>query len=330
MIQGRPVSWQWDVVHEVLYFGLWGLCTPIIVRAARRYWIEPGSGPRPWLAHLATAVVLAPLQVTATYLVHGTGLTVLGMIEPAAFPGWLGSRGWSILLLSFTGVLYYWVVLGVYYAAAYRRLYLMQRAEATQASLDALRAQLHPHFLFNTLNSVSVLAEENPSAAGRVLLRLSELLRTVLRHESSHEAPLEEEVAFLSSYLDIQRIRFEERLSVTLAVEPDVARAMVPWLVLQPLVENALRYAVEPRAAGGRIAVSAARSEGGARLRLVVEDDGPGLAGGAVDRNGGGVGLSNTRARLARLYGDRHVFRIEPGEDGGCRIVIELPFREVP
>jgi LytS/YehU family sensor histidine kinase len=218
----------------------------------------------------------------------------------------------------------------VYYAAAYRRLYLLQRAEATQASLDALRAQLHPHFLFNTLNTVSVLAEENPPAAGRVLLRLSELLRTVLRHESSHEVSLQEEVVVLESYLEIQRVRFEERLVVDLAIAPGAGRALVPWLVLQPLVENALRYAVEPRAAGGRVIVSAERLEAGDRLRLVVEDDGPGLAASDAVRDGGGVGLANTRARLARLYGDRHDFRIESGDGGGCRVVIELPFREAP
>jgi len=330
VIQGRPVSWQWDVVHEVIYFAVWGLCTPIIVRVARRHWIEPGSGPGPWLAHLGTALVLAPLQVATTYLIHGTGLTVLGMLPPAALPGWLGSRGRSVLLLSFTGVLYYWVVLGVYYAAAYRRLYLIQRAEATQASLDALRAQLHPHFLFNTLNSVTVLAEDNPPAATRLLLRLSDLLRTVLRRETSHEVPLEEELAFLSSYLEIQRIRFEERLAAEVKVAPDLFRAFVPWLILQPLVENAIRYAVEPRAAGGHVTVTAACVGAGDRLRLVVEDDGPGLAAAAVSRTASGVGLTNTRARLDRLYGERHGFRIESGGDGGCRIVIELPFREAP
>ena len=328
-VQGRPFGWQWDVVHEFVYFGVWALCTPLIAARARRHWIEPGSGPRAWLAHLATAIVLAPLQVAATYLLHGLGLLAVGMLEPAAFPGWLEARGRSILLLSFTGALYYWVVVGVYYAAAYRRMYLAEQAEAAQASLDALRAQLQPHFLFNTLNSIGVLVEENPPAAARVLLRLSELLRMVLRQESRHEVSLDEELASLASYVEIQRIRFEERLAVHVEVQPRVGGALVPWLVLQPLVENAIRYAVEPRAAGGRVTVRARRD--GEWLRLEVSDDGAGIAGtDGVDRsrNGEGVGLTNTRARLRRLYGTRHQLRIGPGELGGFRIEIQLPFRE--
>lgn len=328
LVQGRPISWQWDVIHELLYFGVWGLCTPIIARRARRHWLEPGAGPGPWLAHLATALVLAPVQVSLTYLLHGLGLMVFGLIEPARLPAWLAGRGPSIVLLSFTGALYYWVVVGVYYAAAYRRLYLTQRAEAAEASLDALRARLEPHFLFNTLNSVSVLTEQNPPAASRVLLRLSELLRTVLRHEPRHEVPLEEEAAALASYLEIQRVRFEERLRVTVDLDPATRRALVPWLVLQPLVENAIRYAVEPRAPGGRVRVRTERT--GDRLRLLVEDDGPGLGPDGAGRAGNGVGIANTRARLARLYGDRQQLRIDAAGGSGCRVVVELPFREAP
>jgi two-component system, LytTR family, sensor kinase len=324
-IQGRPFSWQWGVVHEFLYFGVWALCTPLIARRARRHWLEPGSGARPWLAHLATALLLAPLQVASTYLLHGAGLLIFGMLEPRAFPAWFAGRGRSILLLSFTGALYYWVVVGVYYAAAYRRLYLAEQAEAAQASLDALRAQLQPHFLFNTLNSISVLVEENPPAAGRVLLRLSELLRMVIRHDPRHEVPLSEEVASLAAYIEIQRVRFEDRLRITLDIEPAAERALVPWLVLQPLVENAIRHAIEPRAAGGHVAVRATRA--GARLNLEVTDDGPGIAGGGSP-NADGVGLANTRARLKRLYGESQEMRFESGEAGGFRVMIHLPFRE--
>jgi LytS/YehU family sensor histidine kinase len=276
------------------------------------------------LAHLATAIVLAPLQVTITYFIHSLGALALGVLPPEMYTKWVMARGRSILLLSFTGVLYYWVVVGVYYAAAYRRLYLAEQAEAAQASLDALRAQLQPHFLVNTLNSVSVLAEENPPAAARVLLRLSELLRMVIRHEPRHEVPLEEELASLATYVEIQRVRFEERLNVATEVDASTKRGLVPWLVLQPLVENAIRYAVEPRAAGGHVVVRATRA--GEWLRLEVVDDGPGVA--PNGSKGVGVGLTNTRARLRRLYGDRQELRAGPGERGGFRVMIQLPFRE--
>ncbi len=325
-IRARPIDFQWDVAHEFVYFGVWALCTPMIAKAAAHHWIEPGRGSAPWLAHVGIAFLLAPLQVALTYLLHGMGLVVLGKLAPSEFTGWLAGQGRSVVVLSFTGFLYYWVVVGVYYAGAYRRLYLAEQAEAAQASLDALRAQLQPHFLFNTLNSVSVLVEENPPAASRVLLRLSELLRMVLRQEPRQEVSLDEEIASLASYVEIQRIRFEERLHLSVDLEPGVGRALVPWLVLQPLVENAIRYAVEPRVTGGRVLVKARRTD--AWVRLEVEDDGPGLSAAGGPPNGAGVGLANTRARLRRLYGDRHELQAEPLAGGGFRVAIRLPYRE--
>ena len=322
--QGRPFSLQWDVVHELIYWALWAACTPIIAGQARRYWLERGGGARPWLAHGLTALVLAPLQVAATYLVHGGLQAVLGVIPLEQMPSFFQRARRGIPFLSFTGFFYYWIVLGVYYALAYRQLYLIQRAETAEASLNGLRAQLQPHFLFNTLNSVAVLAEENPGAAAMVLTRLSNLLRTVLRHDPRHQVPLEEEVEFVKAFLEIQRVRFEDRLRVRFEVDQDTQRALVPWLVLQPLVENAVHYAVEPRVAGGSILIRARRQ--GGELELLVEDDGPGL-----DRNGSptkptGIGIANTKARLERLYGDAHSFRLEPASSGGLAARIVLPF----
>jgi len=326
LIRGRPISLQWDVTHELIYWGLWAACTPIIARQARRYWLERGGGARPWLAHVLTALVLAPLQVAATYTVHGAIHIPLGIIPIADVPAFLQTARRSIPFLSFTGFFYYWIVLGVYYALAYRQLYLVQRAETAEASLNSLRAQLQPHFLFNTLNSVAVLAEENPGAAALVLTRLSDLLRTVLRHDPRHQVPLDEELEFIRSYLEIQRVRFEDRLRVRLEADPATRRALVPWLVLQPLVENAVRYAVEPRVAGGTVVVLARRV--GDELVLLVEDDGPGLGQAAAGGKSAGIGITNTAARLERLYGDRHELRIESGDHGGLSVRIVLPFVE--
>jgi len=326
LTQGRAINWQWDVAHELIYWGLWAACTPIVARQASRYWLEPGSGPIPWLAHLATALVLAPTQVAATYLLHGVGLVALGQLTADHLLPWLLNRSRFVLLLSFTGFLYYWIILGAYYALAYRRLYLVQRAETAEASLAALRAQLQPHFLFNTLNSVAALSVENPPAAARVLARLSELLRTVLRHEPRHEVALEDELEFLHRYLDIQRVRFEDRLRAEIEVDDAVRSALVPWLVLQPLVENAIRYAVEPRVTGGAIVIRARRVDD--RLCLEVEDDGPGLERERGPDDGAGVGLSNTAARLVGLYGDRQEFQLESLGGGGLRARVMMPFRE--
>jgi signal transduction histidine kinase len=323
--QGRPISWQWDVVHELIYWSLWAAASPLIGSLARRFWVEPGGGAGPWVALAGAGLLVAPIQVSVTYLVHGVGLVVFGLLATADLPGWLGGRQRSVLILSFTGFLYYWVILGAYYALAYRRLYLIQRAEAAEASLAALRTQLQPHFLFNTLNSVAVLAEESPPTAALVLTRLSELLRRVLRQDPRHEIPLAEELAILEGYLEIQRVRFEERLRVMWSIDPTVRQARVPELILQPLVENAVRYAVEPRVEGGAIEIRAERA--GDRLVLEVVDDGPGLSGAARSPDGGRLGIAVTRARLDRLYGPDHEFRLEPGDRGGLRARLALPFR---
>jgi signal transduction histidine kinase len=322
----RQIDWQWDVVHELIYWSLWALSTPIIARTARRQWIEPGSGLRPWLAHLATAIVLIPVQIGATYLIHGLGLVTLGSLEGANLGRWLMDRSRIAPVLGISGFLYYWLIVGGYYALAYRRLYLVQRAQTAEATLAALRAQLQPHFLFNTLNSIAVLVEESPAAARRVLLRLSELLRTVLKQDPRHEVPLEEELAFIDRYLEIQKVRFEDRLDVSLEIEPAARRALVPSLVLQPLIENAIRHAIEPRVQGGRVRVRAGVRDD--RLSLEVTDDGPGLEASSREQDGSGIGIANTRARLERLYGDRHGFRIAPGEAGGVSATITIPYRE--
>ena len=323
--QGRPIAWQWDVVHELIYWAWWAVASAFVARQARRHWIEPGSGIGPWLVHLGTGILTAPVQVSLTYLTHGVGLVAVGFLSTDMLGPWLQARGRSVLLLSFTGFLYYWVILGVYYALAYRRLYLLQRAETAEASLAALRTQLQPHFLFNTLNSVGVLARENPAAAEGVLAKLSELLRRVLRQEPGHEIPLREELAILEGYVAIQRVRFEERLRVTLEVPVELRRALVPELVLQPLVENAIRYAVETRVEGGRIDVSARRE--GERLVLEVQDDGPGWPNQSHHENGA-IGVANTRARLARLYGSAHEFQLGSSSTGGLLVTMSLPYRD--
>jgi LytS/YehU family sensor histidine kinase len=172
---------------------------------------------------------------------------------------------------------------------------------------------------------VGVLARENPAAAEGVLAKLSELLRRVLRQEPGHEIPLREELAILDGYLAIQRVRFEDRLRVRVSVPDELNRALVPELVLQPLVENAIRYAVEPRVDGGRIEVIARRE--GDRLVIEVGDDGPGWAEQGNQENGA-IGVANTRARLARLHGASQQFRLGTATAGGLLVTMSLPYRE--
>jgi two-component system LytT family sensor kinase len=190
----------------------------------------------------------------------------------------------------------------------------------TEARLEALRLQLHPHFLFNTLNAISAFVEVDPERARRMIARLGELLRRTLDGGAAAELPLSRELDLLVPYLEIQRIRFGDRLSIELDVLDGAGDALIPALMLQPLVENAVEHGVKRTVDGARVRLSAKRS--GDRLRLEIADNGPGPTGG-----GAGVGLANTLARLSELYGDAHSFELRPVATGGTIVTIELPFK---
>ena len=208
----------------------------------------------------------------------------------------------------------------------YREIGTRARLETrlARAQLQSLKLQMHPHFLFNTLNSITTLITEDPLAAERMVTGLSELLRISLRTASEQEVPLERELEVLRHYLTIQEIRFQDRLSVALDIDPDTLPAMVPNLILQPLVENAIRHGIGPRATGGSIEVRATHV--GEMLRLRVHDDGVGTPSEAMPvREGTGIG--NTRARLGHLYGRHHRFEIGGAPGAGFTVVAEIPFR---
>ncbi|HET9706997.1 MAG TPA: histidine kinase [Gemmatimonadales bacterium] len=200
--------------------------------------------------------------------------------------------------------------------------------ELTRVRLSALEGQLRPHFLFNVLNTISSVMYEDVAAADTMLARLADLLRRTLRRPSGSEVPLAEEIETLELYLDIMRVRFAERLSVDVQVDDAVRGAAVPALVLQPLVENALRHGDPGPGAPARIAVRARRDDGS--LLLEVEDNGPGLAGTQAEAVGKGVGLANTARRLEQLYGNRQSLALCNLTGGGLRVAIELPFHAVP
>ncbi len=329
---GQPVDWEWSVFHEALYWLVWAAFAMLIFAWAERFRIERGAGLKPVAAHLGLMAAVGPAQITINYAIHLLALVAVGGIPAADMGGWFTDRGPAILWLSVTNYGYYWVILGAYYAFDYSRKYRAQKlqsaeleARLSRAQLDTLRAQLHPHFLFNTLNSVAVLALEEPEKANAMIRRLSELLRITLDSAGRHEVPLAEELHTLQHYLAIQQIRLEERLHVTMDVDPDTLDAPVPTLILQPIVENAIRHGIDPRVAGGTIVVRAARQRD--RLLLQVTDDGHGLAT-AGDREG--IGLGNTRARLAELYGGSHRLDLRDVPGGGLAVSIEIPFLSPP
>jgi two-component system LytT family sensor kinase len=206
---------------------------------------------------------------------------------------------------------------------AERERALRAEALAQSARLEALRYQLNPHFLFNSLNAVSTLVTERRNEdATTMIARLADLLRATLDRPTGESITLGEELDVVRRYLAIEQIRLGERLRIDFEVDGDALQARVPPLLLQPLVENAVRHAISPRAEGGRLFIRANRRNG--RLRMIVEDDGPGMKSGFTP----GVGLANTRDRLRLTYGDDHALAIEPASPSGLRVVIDVPYHE--
>jgi len=197
------------------------------------------------------------------------------------------------------------------------------RSQLAESRLEALTAQLQPHFLFNTLQGISTLITRDPVAADRMLTNLSDLLREVLRRGEKREVELTEELRVLESYLDISRARFGDRLTVSVAVDEAAERALVPFFILQPLVENALHHGISSHAGAGSIEIAAQRVNG--QLRLRVSDDGPGTVTPDAQR---GIGLANTRARLRELYGTAHSLDLGRPPEGGFRVDVTIPYRE--
>ena len=224
-------------------------------------------------------------------------------------------------------LLTYWALIGLRHAVDYYRKYQERELKATQlearlaeAQLQALKMQLQPHFLFNTLHAISALVHKDVEAADRMITRLSEFLRITLDSVGIQEVPLKTELESLDKYLDIEQVRFGSRLTVVRSIAPETLDLLVPNLILQPLVENAVRHGIAPRAAGGRIEIHARRQDG--RLLIDISDDGPGSPEGSPRD---GVGLANTRTRLRQLYGSAQTLdlRSEPG--AGFRVTLALP-----
>src|SRR6516165_534816 len=225
----------------------------------------------------------------------------------------------------YAGVLAVAHVLKYYRQLRERELWSSQlEAKLAQTQLQILKMQLHPHFLFNTLNAISALVHQDVELADRMIARLGDLLRTTLDNANQQEVPFKQELGFIQPYLEIEKARLGPRLTVDLEIDPAALDAQVPNLILQPLVENAIRHGIAPRAEPGRVEISARRDNG--LLHLAVADSGPGLQ--APTAGLSGIGLSNTRARLEQLYGPEHRLDLTTSALGGLRVGIAIPFQD--
>jgi two-component system LytT family sensor kinase len=318
---GTAIPWGRALAWTLPSFYLWMALTPVIGRLGRR---TAGRGRLRFLAvHVPASALLAALHA-ALFLV---------------FFWWLmGPRGRYASLSDLVrlkgadevhlGLVVYWTVLVVLrgidsqrrLAAEKERASRLQ-AELAEARLQVLRTQLQPHFLFNTLNAISALALEDPHLARAMIARLGAFLRLTLAESGHEELPLARELEGLECYLEIQRLRFQDRLAVRLDVAPEALAAIVPRLLLQPLVENALQHGLSPRTGTGSLTVSGHRQ--GAELLLVVEDDGVGLPAGGPRE---GFGLANTRDRLRARFGAAARLAVEARPGGGTRASLRLPY----
>ena len=224
------------------------------------------------------------------------------------------------------GFIYYVGIQTFNQAADYSRKYRDREFRLQQAELKALKSQLNPHFLFNTLNAISALVYRSPEDADRTITQLSDLLRVSLEGGKTEEILLEEELHFLRAYLQIHQTLMNKRLAVEWNVAPETLRAAVPNMILQPLVENAVEHGLAPLKRGGRIEINAYRADGA--LHLEVRDNGRGLA--EKEKLNAGIGIANTRARLRFLYADNQALTLNDGENGGLHVSIEIPFRVQP
>jgi signal transduction histidine kinase len=277
-----------------------------------------------WLVRHSMLVQFAGL-LAAVVLKYALYVEVLRRMIPSR-PWRLGdmlAEGFASELIAFAAVLA--IVHGIEYYRRFRERELHAarlQAELASARLDALSAQLQPHFLFNTLNSISTLMRRDVDAAEEMLAHLADLLRRTLRPREGHEVTLGEELELLQHYLDIMKIRFADRLTVQIDVDDETMRALVPHLVLQPVVENAIQHGIARKKGAGLIEVRARRD--GDALEISVRDDGEGYN----QRGGGeGIGLTNTRRRLRELYGDAQSLTLAPAETGGLRVTLRLPHR---
>jgi two-component system, LytTR family, sensor kinase len=313
----NQISFPTALLYALVEWSTWALLAVPTVLVASRVSLEKGYRIKATVTLLLLGVFIAWarvwLQGVASQLAFGGQPAPLQLRVVRQWPA--NFLTYFVLLLGYFAVRYY----GMYRERELRATQL--EAGLAQARLDALRMQLHPHFLFNTLNSVSTLMHRDVEAADDMLAALSDLLRVALERGADQEVSLKEELDLLRRYLDIEQIRFGDRLRVTLAIEPDCLDARVPNLILQPLAENAIRHGLDPRPEPGHLQISAHRAQD--KLILRVSDDGPGVTTGTPINEG--VGLSNTRARLQQLYGNPEALHLHSAP-GGFTVTVTVPF----
>jgi anti-sigma regulatory factor (Ser/Thr protein kinase) len=335
LFEKDPNPWWHYLTSWLVGVYVWMLLTPTIFWLGRRFPFEREHWVRRLIAHLALAPAVALIQLAIeSAILHQIG------VFPTIMPTFTATMGFLAVIGFHQAVLMYWTILAAQYGFLWYRRYVEGKQAAlrlelrsaqlesqlTRAHLSALNMQLQPHFLFNTLNAIMVLVRQQKNREAEEMLGgLSDLLRCVLDDVDAQEVSLRRELEYVRLYLAIEQVRFQDRMSVEMAVDQEAIDAAVPHMVLQPIVENAIRHGIGGSSAAGKIRICARLVSGDLELR--VHDDGPGLASDKAGQTGG-IGLSNTRARLQQLYGEAASLIVENGEQGGVTATILLPYRQ--
>ena len=324
----RPILFTESLYMQMTWAYLFALATPLVLWASARLPIEKSNWIRSALLHVPISIVLSVL-LTAL----GRVLIWLRFGYPMGKPLTLESTTRFVISNFSEGIGIYLLIALSYYAYNYYQRYregrlrtLQLEAQLSHAQLQALKMQLHPHFLFNTLHAISALLNKDVEAARKMITRLGDFLRLTLENSGSQEVTLQQEMEFLRCYLEIERIRFQNRLVTRMDISAQSLQAKVPNLILQPIVENAIRHGIAPRSTTGLLEIEAKRLNG--TLRIQVRDNGPGLPEHRTSDKliKKGLGLANTETRLERLYGADHLFDLSNDPAGGLIVTLEIPF----
>jgi two-component system LytT family sensor kinase len=325
-----PASFPLLLALNLGYWYSWALLTPAILWLSRRFPFERGRWQSAVAVHAISVFVATLLHVALTVGTRMGTFWVMGQ-EPGE---WLPLAQQMFFLNFDWEMMTYWAIVGLSNARRYKseaqgRALRESQLEThlVEAQLQSLQRQLQPHFLFNTLNTISALMHRDVDAADRMIERLSDLLRLSLENVGVQEVSLKDELDFLSKYLEIEQTRFRDRLTVVFDVQPDTLDALVPNLILQPLVENSIKHGIGPRPTPGQIEITSRRI--GGMLELIVRDDGVGLSAARLTDFNRGVGLANTRSRLQHLYGTSHRFEFRQPPGGGLMVLVAIPLAEI-
>ena len=325
--RAMPMPWGSALLMQYPLAAVWALATPGILWLGQRFPLERRRLALSVPVHVLASVVIV-FALDLLYAWHTASFVDYPVVRPIfrralqLFEVWFIADG-----------LLYWFVLTIGYVVQHQRSLRERELAAAElqtqlarADLQALKMQLHPHFLFNALHTIgSLVRTGDRDTAVKVVAGLGDLLRRMLDDGSQQEVPLRQEIDFIRNYLAIEQVRFRDRLRVAINVDDAALDARVPHLILQPLVENAIRHGIGPHASAGLLTVSARRS--GDRVHLLVRDDGPGIGNGNGAEPRPGIGLANTRERLTRLYGRHYGLEVRNAADGGVEACVEVPYQ---